>query len=194
MGSFIGNWDLEIENSAMWTSCLTGIAVAGILPFIALNFFMVSSQSYVTKEGLQRMREELDEARNIRRKEVAERIERAKEMGDLSENAEYTSAREEQAFLEGRILELETLLRNAVVISHAKGTDSVEVGSIVKAQSSDGGVREYTIVGSDEADPLKGKISHASPLGEAFLDKRVADVVEVHAPKGIIRYTILSIE
>ncbi|MDO8581906.1 MAG: transcription elongation factor GreA [bacterium] len=155
---------------------------------------MASSPSYVTQEGLQNVKEELDELRNVRRKEIAERIERAKEMGDLSENAEYSSARDEQAFLEGRILELEDLLRNAVVINHTKGSDFVEVGSVVTVQSEDALTREYTIVGSNEAAPLKGKISHQSPLGEAFLGKRVNDVVEVHAPKGVIRYTILGIE
>lgn len=169
--------------------------MAGILIPIVIQFsIMASSPSYVTQEGLQKVKEELDELRNVRRKEVAERIERAKEMGDLSENAEYTSAREEQAFLEGRILELEDLLRNAVVITHTKGSHIVEVGSIVTVQSENALTREYTIVGSDEANPLQGKISHESPLGVAFLGRNINDVVEVHAPKGIMRYTILRIE
>lgn len=155
---------------------------------------MGSSPSYVTQEGLQKGKEELDDLKNVRRKEIAERIERAKEMGDLSENAEYTSAREEQAFLEGRIIELEELLRNAVVIHHTKGADFVEVGSVVTVQTENALMREYTIVGSDEANPLQGKISHQSPLGEAFLGKRVNDVVAVNAPKGVMRYTILEIE
>ena len=154
---------------------------------------MTTSSPFLTQEGLEKIQQELDTLRNVKRKEVTERIEKAKEMGDLSENAEYTSAREDQGFLEGHILELEALLKNAVVVNHTKGADVVEIGSVVKVQL-DGSARDYTIVGSNEADPLRGKISHASPLGEAFLGKRVNDVVEVHAPKGIIRYTILSIE
>ena len=154
---------------------------------------MTTPQSYLTQEGLEKLQKELDELRNVKRKEIAQRIEYAKEMGDLSENAEYASARDDQAFLEGRVLELDNLLRNATVINHTKGVDVVEIGSVVRVQSETG-TREYTVVGSNEADPLKGKISHASPLGEAFLGKRMNDVVEVHAPKGIMRYTILGIE
>lgn len=155
---------------------------------------MTNSPSYVTEEGLEKVKQELDTLRNVKRKEIAERIERAKEMGDLSENAEYASAREEQAFLEGHVLELEAIVQNALIITHTKGNaDAVEVGSVVTVES-ESGTRAYTIVGSNEADPLKGKISNASPLGEAFLGKRVGETVEVHAPKGVMRYTILSIE
>ncbi len=154
---------------------------------------MTTGPSYITQEGLEKIQQELDELRTVKRKEIIVRIEKAKEMGDLSENAEYTSAREDQGFLEGRVLELEALLKNAIVVNHTKGADVVEIGSVVRVQS-DSGTREYTIVGSNEADPLKGKISNASPLGEAFLGKRVNDVVEVSAPKGIIQYTVLGIE
>ncbi|MBI4281587.1 transcription elongation factor GreA [Candidatus Uhrbacteria bacterium] len=154
---------------------------------------MTTGPSYVTQEGLEKIEQELHELRTVKRKEIIVRIEKAKEMGDLSENAEYTSAREDQGFLEGRILELDALVKNAIVVNHTKGADMVEIGSVVRVQSS-GGMREYTIVGSNEADPLKGKISNASPLGEAFLGKRVNDVVEVNAPKGVVHYTILGIE
>lgn len=160
---------------------------------ILLPIMVDTPTTYITVEGLEKAKTELEQLKNIKRKEIAERIERAKELGDLSENAEYASAREEQAFTEGRILELDNIVRNAEIINHTKGGDAVEVGSTVKVQI-DGQSREYTIVGANEADPLKGKISNASPLGEAFLGKRVNDVVEVNAPKGLMRYTILGIE
>ena len=173
----------------MWTSRLTSFSRLAILPHI----MTIPTTPYLTEEGLVKAKKELDELRTVKRKEIVERIARAKEMGDLSENAEYASAREDQSFTEGRILELESLIRNATVISHAKNSETIELGSVVKVQI-DGMTREYTIVGSNEADPLRGKISNASPLGEAFLGKRLGDVVTVQAPKGEMRYTILGIE
>lgn len=148
---------------------------------------------YVTEEGIQKAKQELQSLLQKRR-EIAKRIEAAKEMGDLSENAEYAQAKEEQGFVEGKIIELEKLLENAIVVNHAKGTTTVvEIGSCVVVQSNQG-KQEYTIVGSSEADPLKGKISQASPLGEAFLGKKANDVVEVETPRGKTQYTIVAFE
>jgi transcription elongation factor GreA len=147
--------------------------------------------NYVTKEGLEKLKNELNELRNVRRKEVAARIEIAKDMGDLSENAEYNEAKEEQGFVEGRIAELEALIPNAVIIEHGNA-DTVSVGSTVRVEAN-GKEREYTIVGASEADPVKGRISNESPLGVSFLGKSAGDSVEVKVPSGKIVYHIISI-
>jgi len=148
---------------------------------------------YISQEGLEKLKNELDELKNVKRKEIIERIERAKEMGDLSENAEYADAKEEQAFTEGRILELEEMINNAVIIKKGEKTGIVDIGSTIKVKFN-GEEKEFTIVGSEEADPLRGIISNESPLGRAFLGKRVGDEVEVVVPKGIIKYKIIEIQ
>jgi transcription elongation factor GreA len=147
--------------------------------------------NYVTKEGLEKLKKELNELKNVRRKEVAARIEVAKDMGDLSENAEYNEAKEEQGFVEGRIAELEALVPNAVIIERGN-EQMVSVGSTVRIEAN-GKEREYTIVGASEADPVKGRISNESPLGTAFLGKSAGDSVEVKVPSGKIVYHIISI-
>jgi len=147
--------------------------------------------NYITKEGLEKAKKELSELKNVRRKEVASRIEIAKDMGDLSENAEYNEAKEEQGFVEGRIAELEALVPNAIIIERANA-DSVTIGCTVRVETN-GKEREYTIVGASEADPVKGKISNESPLGTAFLGKAAGDSVEVRVPSGKIVYHIISI-
>jgi transcription elongation factor GreA len=146
---------------------------------------------YITKEGLAKLRKELDELKNVRRKEIALRIEIAKDMGDLSENAEYHEAKDEQGFIEGRIIELEQMLANAIVIEH-NDTGCVNVGNTVRV-SVKGKEKEYTIVGANEADPLAGRISNESPLGIAFIGKRPGDSVEVKVPSGKMVYHIISV-
>ena len=146
---------------------------------------------YITKEGLAKLRKELDELKNVRRKEIALRIEIAKDMGDLSENAEYHEAKDEQGFIEGRIIELEQMLVNAIVIEH-NDTGCVNVGNTVRV-SVKGKEKEYTIVGANEADPLAGRISNESPLGIAFIGKHPGDSVEVKVPSGKMVYHIISI-
>ena len=153
---------------------------------------MLGQTTFITKEGLELSKTELQELKTVRRREVAKRIERAKELGDLSENAEYSAAKEEQAFLEGRIAELENIVNNAEVITHDHPTEEVEVGASVSVKMN-GEERVFMIVGSQEADPVAGRISNESPLGKAFLGKRVGDNVEVTVPKGTLSYTILSI-
>jgi len=155
-------------------------------------------QILITKEGLKQLKEELAILKTVKRKEVAERLREAISYGDLSENAEYEEAKNEQAFVEGRILELEKKVRNAKIISekHIKGKGQVvEIGSEVTVQER-GTRREpetYTIVGSTEANPLEYKISNESPIGKALLGKSKGDMVEVDAPGGTFKYEVVRI-
>lgn len=151
----------------------------------------------LSPEGLSQLQEELDYLRNVKRKEVAERLKEARSLGDLSENSEYDDARNEQAFVEGRIVQLENTLRNARVISEAGagGLGEVRLGSTVKLKDLEyGDELEYTIVGSVEADPMKHKISNESPVGRAILGKKKGTVVEVEAPVGHIKYEIIDVQ
>lgn len=146
---------------------------------------------YLTKEGLKKLKNELDELVKVKRLEVANRIKSARDMGDISENAEYDAAVQEKSFIEGRVAELEEILKNAKVSDAKK--DSVYVGSKVTLRI--GGAEEiYHIVGAPEADPTQRKISHESPLGSAMLGKKVGDKIQCDAPVGKITYTILHIE
>lgn len=147
---------------------------------------------YVTKEGLDGLKKELKELVDVKRPSVAKRIQEAREMGDISENAEYDSAKQEQAFVEGRITELEDIIKSAKV-SEADSSGSVVVGVSVTVHV-DGSEETFRIVGAPEADPLNGKISHESPLGQSLLGKKIGDKVEVEAPIGRLTYTILKID
>lgn len=147
---------------------------------------------YVTKEGYDKLKAELDELKNVRRKEIASRIEIAKDMGDLSENAEYHEAKDEQGFIEGRIAELDATLPYAVIIEK-DSSGCVNVGSTVRI-STNNKEKEYTIVGASEADPVSGRISNESPLGIAFIGKCAGDSVEVQVPSGKIVYHIISVK
>lgn len=153
---------------------------------------MQDQKVYVSKEGLEKFKQELDDLVNVKRKEIIERIERAKELGDLSENAEYAAAKDEQAFTEGRILELQDMITRAEIINGSGKVDLVRVGSKVKVRT-DGAEVEYEIVGVAEADPVAGKISNESPLGRSFLGRRVGDKIQIQIPKGTVVYTILEI-
>jgi transcription elongation factor GreA len=146
----------------------------------------------ISPDGYEKLNQEL-EALLSRRKEIAERIERAKEMGDLTENAEYTEAKEAQAFNEGRIAELKTLVKNVTVVQNGHGHGTVSMGSKVTVEMN-GEQKKYTIVSFNEVDPLDGKISNESPLGLAFLGKRVGETVKVSTPRGEVDYRILEIE
>jgi len=157
---------------------------------------MSDQTSYITKDGLGRLKEELHHLKSVKRKEVAWRIQQAKELGDLSENAEYTEAKNEQAFLEGRILELENVIKNAIVIEQSSGGAGgvhIVVGSMVTVVTDDGHPLSLSIVGSQEADPKQGRISNESPLGSALLGHAVGDKIEFQAPKGMVVYTIKEI-
>lgn len=148
---------------------------------------------YLTSEKKTELENELNQLRTVRRKEIADALEYAKSLGDLSENAEYHQAREDQANCEDRIVHLETVLKNAVIAdTHSKGT--VGIGTKVTVlKKGDKDDREFTLVGSEEADSFSGKISNESPLGQALLGKAKGDTVIVVSPKGETSYTIKSI-
>jgi transcription elongation factor GreA len=146
---------------------------------------------YITKDGLKKLKGELSELVDVKRLEMAKKIKEAREMGDISENSAYDDARQEQAFIEGRIGELEEIIKNAV-IREIKVKDSVDVGAKVVLHI-EGDEEEFHIVGATEADPLNRKISHESPLGSALIGKKVGEKIKVEAPVGDLIYTILKI-
>ncbi|HVA96546.1 MAG TPA: transcription elongation factor GreA [Candidatus Acidoferrales bacterium] len=154
---------------------------------------MDAKKIYLTKKGFEDLQKEYDEMVKKRRPEVVERLSAAREMGDLSENAEYTAAREELAFIDGRIEELEELLKQAeLIVDGNHKTASVDLGSSVVVKI--GGKQEtFTVVGEWEADPTEKKISHESPLGKALIGKAVGDEIEFEAPAGKMLYKIVSI-
>ncbi len=155
---------------------------------------MVEKEVILTLDGLKKLEDELENLKTQRRREVAERIKQAIEFGDISENSEYEDAKTEQAFIEGRIITLEKMLRNARVIDDNDDKEHVVVGSTIVLKDVEfGDEEEYTIVGSAEADPAVNKISNESPVGKAVLGHPKGQVVEVNVPAGILRYEILDI-
>lgn len=154
-------------------------------------------QVLVTKEGLEKLKDELHEYKENRRKQVAQRLKEAISYGDLSENSEYEEAKNEQAFVEGRILELEKMIKNAKIITEEKATHAtIQIGTTVTVQNvtDNDDPETYTIVGSTEADPTAQKISNESPIGAAILGKAKGDSVKVKVPAGIYEYKILKIK
>ncbi len=147
----------------------------------------------LTPQGYQKLQDELDYLRNTKRKEVADRLHEAMEGGELIEDAEYEAAKNEQAFVEGRIRELETLLANARVIEESGKREVVQVGAVVTIQEDGSDPEEYIIVGPAEANPREGRISHESPFGRALLDHRAGDEVHVKAPSGSFSVKILKV-
>lgn len=149
----------------------------------------------MTKDGIERLEKELEHLRAVRRPEVAERIHEAKELASAQNNAEYEEAKNEQAFVEGRILTLEHLLQNATVIDEeaAHNASRAQLGSKVSVTDSDGKKTNYQIVGATEARPTEGLISNESPVGRALLGKGVGDEVQIQVPKGVLRLTITAI-
>ena len=152
-------------------------------------------ETILTKDGLRKLAEELEHLKGTKRKEIAERIKQAKAFGDLSENAEYDDAKNEQAFVEGRILQIEQMLRNARVIDNASvPSDAVSVGATVRLDDLAAGSEiTYMIVGSAEADPLRDRISNESPVGRALIGRKRGETVTVRVPAGTLKYTILEI-
>jgi len=152
------------------------------------------NEQIISQEGYDKLQDELNLLSIVRRKEIAERIERAKELGDLSENAEYSEAKDAQALNEGRILELSNTLKNVTIVENTNNDkEKIDMGSIVKVVSN-GQEKEYEIVSFNEADPLSGKISNESPLGMAFLNKKKGDEVMVETPRGEVKYKILNVK
>jgi len=154
---------------------------------------MPERENFLTPEGLAKIEEELEYLRTVRRQEVAERIQKAKELRSTVTSPEYEDAKNEQGFVEGRILELERIIKNAVII-HPEAADLIQLGSRVTVRHQDGSEEHYTIVGSAEVDPSEGKISNESPVGKALLGKRVGDEVEVTVPAGVLKMTITEIK
>lgn len=156
---------------------------------------MLNKEIILTHEGVAKLEEELNYLKTVRRREVAQRIKQAIAFGDLSENSEYDEAKNEQAFIEGRIVALENMLRNVRVIDDEDiTTDRVSIGSTVKILDIEFDEElEYTIVGSAEADPGQNKISNESPVGKALIGKQIGDIVDVNVPDGVIKFKILDI-
>ena len=153
----------------------------------------MAQQIYLTPEGEAKLKAELAELTGHKREELAQRLRSAIQMGDLSENADYHKAKEDQAFLEGRIQEIEAVLRTAVIVEK-KQSDTVTVGSSVTIQEDNFTPETYHVVGAKEADPRNGKISNESPIGKALMDHKVGDIVETDTPDGKISFKILKIE
>ena len=155
---------------------------------------MAEKEVILTLEGLKKLEEELEHSKSVKRREVAGRIKQAIDFGDISENSEYDDAKNDQAFIEGRIITLEKMLRNARVIDKVEGTEFVSLGAKVRLKDMDfGDEEEYFIVGSAEADPGTNKISNESPVGTAVLGQAKGTVVEVNVPEGLLHYQIMSI-
>ncbi|MFF2912613.1 MULTISPECIES: transcription elongation factor GreA [Bacillales] len=156
---------------------------------------MSDKEVILTPDGLKRLEEELENLKSVKRREVAERIKVAIGYGDISENSEYEDAKNEQAFIEGRVITLEKMLRNARIINSDEiVTDVVSIGVTVSVEDMEyGDVMEYTIVGTAESDPLNNKISNESPVGKAIIGKKQGTVVDVSVPAGVIQYKILDI-
>lgn len=149
----------------------------------------------LTQDGLEKLEQELEDLKTVKRKEVADRIKQAIGFGDLSENSEYEDAKNEQAFIEGRILTLEKMLRNVKVIEDNNAVEGVvSIGSMVKVRDIEmDEEEEYKLVGTVEADPMNNRISNESPVGRAIIGHKVGEIVDVEVPMGIIKYEIVSV-
>ncbi len=151
------------------------------------------NNQYFSKEGLEKLKKELEERINVLRPDIAKRLKEAKEEGDISENAAFDSAKEAQAVNEGRIEEIKDTLENAKIFTGSSGKSTVEVGSSATVESKNG-TQHFIIVGAAESDPIKGFISNESPLGKAFLGHKKGDKVEVKTPKAVVEYKILEVK
>lgn len=150
--------------------------------------------TYISSKKLKELKKELEERKTVLRQQIAQRIQEAQSQGDIMENAEYAEAKETQAFNEGRIMELENLISNAIVVSKKRRKDIIQVGSQIVVKDKRGKKFEFTIVGPEDSNPIEGKVSNESPLGQAFLGHKQGDEVDVRAPKGKIKYKIVKIK
>ena len=155
---------------------------------------MNNRQNFLTAEGAEKLRQELAYLKGEKRKDLSKRLRIAIQQGDLSENADYIATKEEQGFVEGRILELEQILKDAVIIDENSRKDVVDIGAHVTIQEADYEPETYYLVGSNEANPREGRISHESPIGQALMGKKVNDEVVAKVPNGTIKLKILKIE
>ena len=154
----------------------------------------MSEQTFLTREGLKKLEEELTFLRTVRRAQVAERLHNAQEDGELIENAEYEDAKNEQAFLEGKILTLESMLSSAVIIENDGPEGVVNLGSQITIKETGGKPETYMLVGAAEANPKDGRISNESPLGKALLGRKVGDEIKVNAPSGTLSFRVVSVD
>jgi transcription elongation factor GreA len=154
----------------------------------------MNQSNYLTPEGEEKLQAELQELKGAKREELSQRLRSAIQMGDLSENADYHKAKEDQGFLEGRIQELEAILRNATIIEQTQSSGVIFIGSHVTIQEGDLDPETYHLVGPTEADPRRGRISYESPIGRALMDKQVGDIAQADTPDGMIQFKILKIE
>jgi transcription elongation factor GreA len=154
----------------------------------------IMPETYLTPAGAAKLKAELEDLTTTKRVELAVRLRDAIKMGDLSENADYIMAKEQQAFLEGRIQELQAALRNAIIVNDGGGIEVVSVGNRVTVQEPGEDPETFSLVGAKEADPRAGKISNESPIGRALLGKRVGDTAEAQTPNGTLKFKILKIE
>ena len=156
---------------------------------------MERRETYLTQEGLSKLEAELETLRTVRRQEVAQRIQKSKEIGGTVDNAEYDEAKNEQAFVEGRILTIETMIKSAVIIpDHTSPPETVQLGSTVTVTTTQGKTQKYAIVGKAEADPSQGKISNESPVGNALLGLKPGNVAEVETPSGTVKLKVVNIK
>jgi len=153
---------------------------------------MDMGKTQLTKAGFENLKKELDELKNIKRPKAVERLAKARAMGDLSENSEYNAAKEELAFIEGKIQEIDEILKNAQVIENSQ-KELVNIGNKVAVEVN-GEIDQFEIVGEFEADPLRKKLSHTSPIGQALIGKKIGDQVEIEVPAGKIKYKIIEIK
>jgi transcription elongation factor GreA len=151
------------------------------------------SEQIISQEGYDKLKKELDYILTTKRREIADRIEKAKELGDLSENAEYSEAKDAQSLNDTRIMEISNILKNVTVVDSKKSKNEIGMGSVLIAKTGQK-EKQFTIVSFNEADPMEGKISNESPLGLAFLGKKKDEEVVVRTPKGEVKYKILKIE
>lgn len=154
----------------------------------------MSDVSYLTAEGQRRLQEELAHLKGPAREALSARLRFAIQQGDLSENADYIQAKEEQGFLEGRIQELERVLKNVVIIDESRNRDTADLGARVTIQEADYPEETYYLVGPKESDPANGRISHESPIGRALLGHKVGDEVTAETPAGLFKFKIVKIE
>ena len=150
--------------------------------------------TYISSQKLRELKKELEERKTVLRKEIAQRIQEAQAQGDITESAEYTEAKETQAFNEGRIMELEKLISSAIIVSKKRGKDIIQIGSQIITRDKKGEKFEFTIVGSEDSNPIEGKISNESPLGQAFIGRKQEEEIQVETPKGKIKYKIIKIK
>jgi transcription elongation factor GreA len=155
---------------------------------------MSNRQNFLTADGAAKLRQELVYLKGEKREDISRRLRIAIQQGDLSENADYIGTKEEQGFVEGRILELEQILRDAVIIQEGNRKDYVDIGARVTIQEEDYDPETYHMVGPNEANPREGRISHESPIGQALMGKKVNDTVTAKVPSGVIRVKIVGIE